>query len=91
MGLNVVALASSTIVTTSGLATTSSVVAGTRDTTRAGVYLDQGTTNVTIHGCRFLNQSWAAVANYLGVGNTATGNDYTGIGAGAVGYTTAHG
>jgi len=63
----------------------------TFDTTRAGVVLDQGTTNVTIHGCRFLNQSWAAVANYLGIGNTATANDYTGIGAGAVAYTTSHG
>jgi hypothetical protein len=63
----------------------------TLDTTRTGVYLDQGTANVSIHGCHFVNQRWAAVTNYLGVGNTTAGNDYTGIGAGAVAYTTAHG
>jgi hypothetical protein len=62
----------------------------TFDTTRAGVYLDQGTNGVTVRGCRFLNQSWAAIGNYLGSGNSASGNDYSGVGPGAVGFTTNH-
>jgi hypothetical protein len=54
------------------------------------VYLDQGTNGVTVRGCRFLNQSWAAIGNYLGSGNSASGNDYSGVGPGAVGFTTNH-
>lgn len=57
---------------------------------RAGVYLDEGTTNVTVRNCKFLYQTWAGIGNYRGNGNTFSGNDYAGIGAGAVGYTTNH-
>jgi hypothetical protein len=62
----------------------------TFESSRAGVYLDQGTTNVTVRNCRFLYQTWAGIGNYQGVGNTFSGNDYTGIAAGAVGVTTSH-
>jgi hypothetical protein len=53
------------------------------------VYLDQGTTGVTIHGIKFLNQSWAAIGDYMGVNNTYSSNDYSGVDAGAM--TVSHG
>src|SRR5207248_2922183 len=49
-----------------------------------GVYLDQGTTGVTIRRVRFSGQGWAAIGDYLGVNNTYYGNDYTGILPGAL-------
>jgi hypothetical protein len=62
----------------------------TFDTTRAGVYLDEGTTDVTVRNCRFLNQTWAAIGNYRGSANSFVGNDIASLAGGAVGYTTAH-
>ena len=57
---------------------------------RVGVYLDQGTTNVTVRGCTFIGQSWAGIGNYQGVGNSFANNDFSGLGSGAVGVSTGH-
>lgn len=62
----------------------------TIESTRAGVYLDEGTTRVTIRRVRFLNQRWAAIGDYKGVGNSYTENDYSGIAAGAVPISFSH-
>lgn len=55
-----------------------------------GVYMDEGTTRTRVQNTTFRGQSGAAIDDYKGVGNTYSGNDYTGIGAGAVAISTAH-
>jgi hypothetical protein len=57
---------------------------------RVGVYLDEGTTNVTVRGCTFDGQSWAGIGNYKGVGNSVSGNDFSRLGDGAVGISAGH-
>jgi len=56
----------------------------------AGVYLDEGTTRTIIRGSTFVGQRWAAIGDYQGVDNAYFGNDYRGIGAGAVPVTREH-
>jgi hypothetical protein len=62
------------------------------DTRTIGVYLDEGTTRTTVRGSVFIHQSCAAIGNYAGIGNLwdTTGNDYSGILAGAVPVYTGH-
>jgi hypothetical protein len=55
-----------------------------------GVYMDEGTTRTRVQNTTFRGQSGAAIDDYKGVGNSYSGNDYTGIGAGAVAISTAH-
>jgi hypothetical protein len=62
----------------------------TFDTLRAGVYLDQGTISVNVIGCQFLHQTWAGIGDYLGDGNTYSGNDFTGVGSSAVAVSKTH-
>jgi len=62
----------------------------TFDTLRAGVYLDEGTIGVSVIGCRFLHQAWAGIGDYLGSGNTYSGNDFSGIGSSAVAVSKNH-
>jgi hypothetical protein len=56
----------------------------------AGVYLDEGTTRTIIRGSTFAGQRWAAIGDYEGVDNAYYGNDYRGIGDGAVTVTRKH-
>jgi hypothetical protein len=62
------------------------------DTRVAGVYLDEGTMRTTVRRSVFVNQAWAAIGDYRGVGNLADtqGNDYRGIAPGAVPLTDKH-
>jgi len=46
--------------------------------TRAGVYLDEGTTRTTVRRSTFLRQSWAAIGDYRGNDNAAYANRYRG-------------
>jgi hypothetical protein len=46
--------------------------------TRAGVYLDEGTTRTTVLRSMFLHQSWAAIGDYRGIDNAAYANQYRG-------------
>lgn len=62
----------------------------TFDTQRAGVYLDEGTIGVQVTGCRFQHQAWAGIGDYLGNGNTFSGNDFTGVGSTAVSVSKNH-
>ena len=62
----------------------------TFDTQRAGIYLDEGTIGVRVTGCRFLHQTWAGIGDYLGNGNTYSGNDFTGVGSTAVSVSKNH-
>jgi hypothetical protein len=62
----------------------------TFDTTRAGVYLDQGTTGTTVRDSVFLHQGWAGIGDYLGVGNSYSRNNFAGVGSGAVAVSTNH-
>jgi hypothetical protein len=55
-----------------------------------GVNLDEGTTRTTVRRVKFLNQSWAAIGDYLGLNNAYYDNDYSGIDAGAVGVSQGH-
>jgi len=48
-----------------------------------GVYLDEGTTRTTVRRSSFANQTWAAIGDYQGDGNTYESNDYTGVDASA--------
>lgn len=56
------------------------------DTRILGVYLDEGTTRTTVRHSVFVNQLCGAIGDYAGVGNLwdTSGNDYSGIRAGAV-------
>jgi hypothetical protein len=56
----------------------------------AGVYLDEGTTRTTVRRSTFVNQRWAAIGNYRGIGNRFYGNDYRGIARGADEVTEQH-
>ncbi len=56
----------------------------------AGVYLDEGTTRTIVRGSTFVGQQWAAIGDYKGVDNAYYGNDYRGIGSGAVPVTREH-
>jgi hypothetical protein len=60
------------------------------DTTRIGVYLDQGTTRTTIRRSVFRNQEWAAIADHKGVANAYYQNDVSGLRAGAVPLSYDH-
>jgi hypothetical protein len=60
------------------------------ESTVAGVYLDEGTTRTTVRDSTFLNQRWGAIGDYRGNGNAAYGNDYDGIGPGAVAVRHDH-
>lgn len=64
---------------------------GANKTTTIGVYLDEGTDSTTVTGVTFLNQSRAAIGAYKNVGtNSFSGNDSSGIKAGAVAFSIAH-
>ncbi|MGH3049806.1 MAG: hypothetical protein ACRDLK_06580 [Gaiellaceae bacterium] len=60
------------------------------DTSDVGVYLDEGTKDTVVRRCSFTGQSFAAIGNYKGDGNSFSGNDYSGLGAGVPGVSTAH-
>jgi hypothetical protein len=60
------------------------------DTTRIGVYMDEGTTRTTIRRSVFRNQDWAAIADHKGVSNSYYDNDYSGVGRGGVPVSTEH-
>jgi len=55
-----------------------------------GVYMDLGTTRTTVQRVTFVSQTKAAIVDYQGVNNTYSGNDYTGIAAGAVPVSYSH-
>ena len=55
-----------------------------------GVYMDQGTTGTTVRRVTFIGETRAAIVDYLGVNNSYSGNDYSGLAAGAVPVSTAH-
>jgi hypothetical protein len=46
---------------------------------RAGIDMDQGTTRTTARRIKFVGQSLAAIVDFMGVGNSYTDNDYSGI------------
>ena len=56
----------------------------------AGIYLDEGTTRTTVRRSTFVNERWAAIGNYRGIGNAFYGNDYDGIARGADEVTDRH-
>ena len=56
----------------------------------AGVYLDSGTTRTTVRRSTFVNQRWAAIGDYQGIGNTYYGNDYEGISRDAAEVSDEH-
>ena len=60
------------------------------DTTRIGVYMDEGTTRTTIRRSVFRNQDWAAIADHKGVSNSYYDNDYSGLGRGGVPVSNEH-
>jgi hypothetical protein len=60
------------------------------DTTRIGVYLDEGTTRTTIRRSVFRNQDWAAIADHKGVSNSYYDNDYSGLARGGVPVSNQH-
>ena len=49
----------------------------------AGVFLDAGTTRTTVRRSTFVEQRWAAIGDYRGIGNAYYGNDYRRIAPGA--------
>jgi len=59
-------------------------------TRHVGVYLDEGTTRTVVRRAVFADQSWAAIGDYLGRGNTYYENDFGAIGAAAVAVTHEH-
>jgi hypothetical protein len=59
-------------------------------TVHVGVYLDQGTTRTLVRRCVFVGQNWAAIGDYLGVGNRYYGNNFDGIAVGAVSVSHDH-
>lgn len=59
-------------------------------TRHVGVYLDKGTTRTVIRRCTFVDQAWAAIGDYLGVGNRYYDNNFAGIGASAVPVSYQH-
>jgi hypothetical protein len=59
-------------------------------TRHVGVYLDEGTTRTVVRRSVFVGQSWAAIGDYLGQGNTYYENDFDAIGPAAVAVTHDH-
>jgi hypothetical protein len=59
-------------------------------TTHVGVYLDQGTTRTLVRRCTFIGQTWAAIGDYVGVGNRYYDNDFRGIAPSAVPVSYEH-
>jgi hypothetical protein len=59
-------------------------------TRHVGVYLDEGTMRTVVRRCVFVDQSWAAIGDYLGEGNTYYGNDFDAIDPTAVEVTHDH-
>jgi hypothetical protein len=59
-------------------------------TTHVGVYLDQGTTRTVVRRCTFMGQAWAAIGDYVGVGNRYYDNDFRGIAPTAVPVSFEH-
>ncbi len=59
-------------------------------TSHVGVYLDQGTTRTQVRRCVFAGQDWAAIGDYLGVGNRHYDNNFDRIAAGAVPVSYDH-
>ena len=57
---------------------------------KVGVYMDQGTTRTIVRRVTFIGETRAAIVDYLGVSNSYSGNDYSGLPAGAVPVSTAH-
>lgn len=57
---------------------------GTIDSTKTGVYLDEGTTRTTVRDVRFIHQARAGIVDYRGQGNVFSGNDFSQIARGAV-------
>jgi hypothetical protein len=55
-----------------------------------GVYLDEGTTRTAVRRSVFRKQTWAAIGDFRGVGNTYAANDYSGIAPGAVSVSHNH-
>ena len=51
------------------------------DTRLAGVILDEGTRRTTVRTSTFVNQCWAGIGDYRGVGNLwdTVGNDFSGL------------
>jgi hypothetical protein len=62
------------------------------DTRLVGVNMDEGTVSTTVRSSTFVNQCWAAIGNYKGVGNLwdTTANNYNGLKPGAVQISTNH-
>jgi hypothetical protein len=60
------------------------------DTTRIGVYMDEGTTRTTIRRSVFRNQDWAAIADHKGISNSYYENDYAGLGSGGMPVSNEH-
>ena len=59
-------------------------------TTHVGVYLDKGTTRTVVRRCTFVGQAWAAIGDYLGVGNRYYDNDFRRIAPNAVPVSFEH-
>lgn len=59
-------------------------------TRHVGVYLDEGTTHTVVRRCLFAGQSWAAIGDYLGRGNSYYGNDFGELGPAAVPVSHDH-
>ncbi|HEV2903078.1 MAG TPA: hypothetical protein VGW30_07420 [Gaiellaceae bacterium] len=60
------------------------------DTSLIGVYLDEGTTRTTVRNSVFRNQSWAAVSDHKGIGNSSYANDTSRLRPGAVPLSHEH-
>jgi hypothetical protein len=59
-------------------------------TAHVGVYLDQGTTRTFVRRCAFIGQAWAAIGDYVGVGNRYYDNDFRGIAPSAAAVSYEH-
>jgi hypothetical protein len=59
-------------------------------TAHVGVYLDQGTTRTLVRRCAFSGQAWAAIGDYVGVGNRYYDNNFSGIAQSAVAVSFEH-
>lgn len=51
---------------------------------KVGVNMDPGTTRTAVTGVRFVGQTWAAINDWNGVGNTYAGNTYESLASDAV-------
>lgn len=57
---------------------------------RVGVYMDEGTTGTVVKNSMFKGESAAAIVDYKGVGNSYSGNNYSGIAKTAVAVSKSH-